>query len=222
MTVQMNNAALPNTFSIKQVASSLRRRMPLAASLLGAALILGGCQTPPPPIPTTQVKPGVQILNAGDVIEITFPGATNLNTTQQIRRDGKVNLYMIGETPAANRSPGEFEKELIAAYSSQLISKEIKVKVVSSAFSVFVTGAVMKPGKVMSERELTAFDAIMEAGGFDEANANKKNVRIIRQDGGKIETFEIDFKKLLEGKGGEPFYLKAHDTIYVAPKITWF
>ena len=162
----MKNAGIPNTFSIKQVASSLRRRMPLAASLLGAALILGGCQTPPPPVPTTQVKPGVQILNAGDVIEITFPGATNLNTTQQIRRDGKVNLYMIGETPAANRSPGEFEKELIAAYSSQLISKEIKVKVVSSAFSVFVTGAVMKPGKVMSERELTAFDAIMEAGGF--------------------------------------------------------
>ena len=62
----------------------------------------------------------------------------------------------------------------------------------------------------------------MEAGGFDEANANKKNVRIIRREGDKIETFEIDFKKLLEGKGGEPFYLKAHDAIYVAPKITWF
>lgn len=218
----MKNAGIPNTFSIKQVASSLRRRMPLAASLLGAALILGGCQTPPPPVPTTQVKPGVQILNAGDVIEITFPGATNLNTTQQIRRDGKVNLYMIGETPAANRSPGEFEKELIAAYSSQLISKEIKVKVVSSAFSVFVTGAVMKPGKVMSERELTAFDAIMEAGGFDEANANKKNVRIIRREGDKIETFVVDFKALLEKGVGEPFYLKAHDAIYVSPKITWF
>ena len=174
------------------------------------------------PTPTTQVKPGVQILNSGDVIEITFPGAANLNTTQQIRRDGKVNLYMIGETVAANKTPGDFEKELIAAYDKQLISKEIKVKVVSSVFSVFVTGAVMKPGKVTSERELTSFDAIMEAGGFDENNANKKAVRIVRQDGGKIENFVIDFNKVLKGQGGEPFYLKAHDTVYVPTKTIWF
>ena len=70
-------------------------------------------------------------------------------------------------------------------------------------------------------RELTAFDAIMEAGGFDDARANKKHVRIIRQEGGKIETYEIDFKRVLEGRNTEPFYLKAHDTIYVPEKISW-
>ncbi len=214
MNILMKNAGFPKSFS--------RGLSYLAALLLGLAVVLGGCATPPPATPTTQIKPGVQILSAGDVIEISFPGAANLNTTQQIRRDGKVNLYLIGEITASGRTPGDFEKELLAAYSSQVISKEIKVKVVSSAFSVFVSGAVIKPGKVTSERELTAFDAIMEAGGFDEANANKKRVRIIRLDGGKIENFEIDFKAVLEGRGGEPFYLKAHDAIYVPAKISWF
>lgn len=193
-----------------------------SALLLGLAVVLGGCASGPAPTPTTQVKPGVQILHAGDVIKVSFPGSATLDMTQQIRRDGKVNLYLVGEVKAVDKTPADLEKELVALYANQLTSKEIKVTVVSSAFSVFVSGAVMKPGKVTSERELTAFDAIMEAGGFDESRANKKHVRIIRQDGGKIENFVIDFKQVLEGKGGEPFYLKAHDTVYVPERITWF
>jgi polysaccharide biosynthesis/export protein len=210
----MKNAGFPKSFS--------RGWSFTAALSLSLAVILGGCATPPPPTPTTKIVPGVQTLNSGDTIKIDFPGAANLNTTQQIRRDGMVNLFMIGETKVAGKTPGEVEKDLVGAYASQLVSKEIKVTVVSSVFSVFVTGAVMKPGKVTSERELTAFDAIMEAGGFDEAKANKKKVRIVRQDGGKIENFEIDFKKVLEGHGGEPFYLKAHDTVYVPERTIWF
>ncbi len=209
----MKNAGFPKSFS--------RGLSVLAALLLGLALALGGCASAPPIVPTTQVKPGVQILNPGDVIKIDFPGANNLNITQQIRRDGRVNLYMVGEIKASDKTPADLEKELVAIYSSQLVSKEIKVTVVSSAFSVFVTGGVLKPGKVTSERELTAFDAIMEAGGFDESKANKKKVRIIRQDNGKIETFEIDFNAVLGGRNSEPFYLKAYDTIYVPEKISW-
>lgn len=210
----MKNAGLTHSLS--------RGLSATAALLLGLAVLLGGCETPPAPTPTTQVKPGVQILNAGDVIKVSFPGSATLDMTQQIRRDGMVNLYLVGEVKAVDKTPAQLEKELVALYASQITSKEVKVTVVSSAFSVFVTGAVIKPGKVTSERELTAFDAIMEAGGFDESRANKKRVRIVRQDGGKIENFEIDFKKVLEGRGGEPFYLKAHDTVYVPERISWF
>ena len=213
MTSVMKNAGIPKLLS--------RGLSVTTALLLGLAVSLGGCASAPPVVPTVQVKAGVQTLNPGDVIKIDFPGATNLNTTQSIRRDGRVNLYMIGEVKASDKTPADLEKELVVAYSSQLVSKEIKVTVVSSAFSVFVTGGVMKPGKVTSERELTAFDAIMEAGGFDEARANKKQVRIIRQEAGKIETYQIDFKAVLEGRNTEPFYLKAHDTVYVPEKISW-
>lgn len=209
----MKNAGFPKSLS--------RGLSVSAVLLLGLAVALGGCASAPPAVPTVQVKSGVQTLNPGDVIKIDFPGAINLNTTQVIRRDGRVNLYMIGEIKASEKTPADLEKELVAAYSSQLVSKEIKVTVVSSIFSVFVTGGVMKPGKVTSERELTAFDAIMEAGGFDEAKANKKKVRIIRQEGGKIETYEVDFRAVLEGRNTEPFYLKAHDTVYVPEKISW-
>ena len=141
---------------------------------------------------------------------------------QQIRRDGKINLTIIGEVKATDKTPAQLENELVQAYASQLTSKEIKVTVVSSAFAVYVGGAVLKPGKIMPERALTVLDAIMEAGGFDETKANKKTVRVIRQEGGQVKNYYVNMKEVLEGAQTEPFYLKAHDVVYVPEKISWF
>ena len=186
-------------------------------------MFFAGCASPVATMPLpAKTSPDVQTLNPGDVVRISFPGAQNLDTTQQIRRDGRINLYMIGEIKVADKSPADFERELVQAYSSQLVSKEIKVTVVSSSFSVFVTGAVVKPGKIMPDRALTAFDAIMEAGGFDNARANAKEVRVIRQEDGQTKTYTINLKAILDGAAGEPFYLKAHDVIFVPEKISWF
>ncbi|MBL9202961.1 MAG: polysaccharide export protein [Opitutaceae bacterium] len=215
----MKIAGIPSLFASNRAGLS---RLPFAALVAGLALFFAGCETAPPPVPTTKVAPGVQKLVSGDVIKIQFPGAANLDNQQEIRRDGKINLQLIGEITAIDKTPAELEKDLAAAYDKQIVSKEVKVTVVSSQFSVFVTGAVMKPGKVQSNRELTAFDAIMEAGGFDESKADKKKVRIIRQENGKIESYPIDFKAVLGGKNNEPFYLKAYDTVYVPERTVWF
>lgn len=199
-------------------------RLSLVAFLLGSlSLLLSSCSSQPVTAgPPTKVVPDVQTLSPGDVIRIAFPGAPNLDTSQQIRRDGRVNLTLIGEVKVADKTPAQLEKDLLEAYSSQLISKEVKVTVVSSTFSVYVSGAVMKPGKVMSERALTAFDAIMEAGGLDPNRANAKKVRVIRQEDGQIKNYPINVDALLRGEGTEPFYLKAHDTVHVPEKISWF
>lgn len=205
-------------------ASSMR----FATTLTVAAVMLMGllatsCQTTEtiPPGVIARAVPEVQILNPGDVIRIAFPGAPNLETTQQIRRDGRINLYLIGEVKAAERSPSELERELLAAYSNQLQSKEIKVTVISSAFAVYVMGAVVRPGKISPERSLSAFDAVMEAGGFDTTRADTKNVRVIRLEDGKIKTYPLNMKGVLEGAQTEPFYLKSYDTVYVPEKFSW-
>ena len=44
-------------------------------------------------------------------------------------------------------TPAELEKDLINRYSSQLLSKEVRVAVESSSFVVYVTGAVLRPGR---------------------------------------------------------------------------
>jgi polysaccharide biosynthesis/export protein len=105
------------------------------------------------------------ILREGDVVRITFPGAPTLNATQLIRRDGKITLPLLGEITAAGKTTQGLEAELIELYSPQIITKEVTVAVESSAFEVYVTGAVLRPGKVISSRPLTALEALMEAGG---------------------------------------------------------
>ena len=187
-----------------------------------SSLFLSACTGPalPPSQASGELEP--QILHVGDVVRIAFPGTPNLDSTQQIRRDGKINLEIVGEVKAIDKAPAELEKELIKLYSPHLVAKDVKVTVVSSTFSVFVTGAVMRPGKLQLERAVTAFEAIMEAGGFDMEKANMKAVVVIRNEGGTIKRYELNLKAVLDGKPSEPFKLKPFDTVFVAEKFKWF
>jgi polysaccharide biosynthesis/export protein len=166
--------------------------------------------------------PPAQILQAGDVIHLAFPGAPSLDTTQQIRRDGKLNLAMVGEIQAEGKTPADFEKELVGLYGPQLVTKEVKVTIVSSSFFVFVNGAVMKTGKIQPDHPITALDAVMEAGGFDRAKANPRSVRIIRKDGDKMKTITVDLQAILDGKSTEALYLQSGDIVVVPEKFQVF
>jgi protein involved in polysaccharide export with SLBB domain len=113
------------------------------------------------------------------------------------------------------------EKELIKLYAPQLITKQVMVALDSSAFLVYVTGAVSRPGKLISDRPLTALEAVIDAG-VDYQKANLKSVTVIRRVNGRDEHHTLNLKKALQGTGGEPFYLKPSDIIFVRERFTWF
>lgn len=214
---------------LRESTSPGRRTFASALAIVAGSVALGfsGCASLPTEAQSaarsaSTVGPGPQLLSAGDVVKIAFPGAPSLETTQQIRRDGWLNLATIGEVKAAGQTPAELERELTARYSPQLVSKEIKVTVVSSSFAVFVSGAVLKPGKITPERAITALEAIMEAGGFDLAKGNPKAVRVIRYEEGQAKNFTLNLKDALDGKPSVPFYLKSHDVVFVPEKFVFF
>jgi protein involved in polysaccharide export with SLBB domain len=101
-----------------------------------------------------------------------------------------------------------------------LVSKEVIVSILSSSFSVFVTGAVMKPGKVLSDHPMTVLEAVMESGGFEFSKANLKKVKVIREK--PAANYTLNFKGFLEGRPIESFYLKPYDIVYVPEKFSWF
>ncbi len=168
------------------------------------------------------VKPESLVLREGDTVRISFPGAPSLDTLQPIRRDGMISLKLVGEFKAAGLTPTEIEKELIKLYGPQLQTKEVTVSVESSAFPVYVTGAVLRPGKIMSDRPLTALEAIMEAGGFDYTKANLKSVRVIRTENGRTEHYTLNLKRALSGEETQQFNLKPSDIVYVPERFSWF
>ena len=123
---------------------------------------------------------------------------------------------------AAGLPPTELEKQLLALFSSQLVSKEVTVTVVSSTFTVFVTGAVVRPGKIVSDHPLTALEAILEAGGYDTVKADLKAVSIIRNEDGKTKTYLLNLKEVLEGKDNDTFMLRPLDKLIIPTKFSWF
>ena len=191
--------------------------------LLAALLSLTGCASPDggkPAAPTAHSE--TIILRAGDIVAISFPGSANLNTTQQIRRDGKIVLPLVGEVDAAGMSPDALQQSLVKLYATQLSSKEVLVALQSSSFPVFVTGAVIHPGKILSDHPITALEAVMEAGGPDYTTANLKSVKIIRNENGAMKNYKVNLKAVLDGDNSQPFYLKPEDIIYVSEKFQIF
>lgn len=161
-------------------------------------------------------------LREGDVIKISFPGSPNLDTTQQIRRDGKISPPLVGEVKAAGLTPSELQSQLMDLYAPQLVTKQVTVEVESAAFPIYVTGAVLRPGKIVSNHPMTALEAIMEAGGFDYTKADLKHVTVVRQEETGTKKYILNLKRVMEGETGKPFYLKPADIIYVPERFQWF
>jgi polysaccharide export outer membrane protein len=146
-----------------------------------------------------------------------------LDTTQQVRRDGKITLPLGGEITAAGKTPAEIEKEILRLHGDQLAVKQVVVTVTSSAYPVYVSGAVLRPGKLLADRPMTVLEAIMEAGGPDQAKANLKKVKVLREFEGQTVIHELDLREVFAGKPGtKPFYLKPSDKIHVPQKFNWF
>jgi polysaccharide export outer membrane protein len=200
----------------------------LAGILLTATTFLTGCGTMPSGMPAstkaTMDLPHSEAitLREGDILKITFPGSPNLDTLQPIRRDGRLNLPLIGEVEAAGLTPAALQDKLIQTYASQISTKQIVVQVQSSTFPVYVTGAVIRPGKVLTDHPLDALAAVMEAGGFNYELADMKHVKIVRNENGVMQHFVVNLKAILQSKGTQPFWLQPNDIVYVPEKFSPF
>jgi protein involved in polysaccharide export with SLBB domain len=204
--------------------------LPIALSILAATvfIFLTGCETQSSQYSGNPAMParGTNdiVLREADVVSVVFPGAENLNTSQAIRRDGKITLPAGGgEITAAGKTPSGLQKELVTLYAKELVSsKDIVVTVQSASFPVFITGAVQRPGKIISDHPMTVLEAIMESGGFDYLHANMKKVRIIRIQDKKTFNFTVNLKGVANGTEIDVFYLQPSDIVFVPSKITWF
>ena len=201
-----------------RAAAGLLRIGPLVAVIAAAlVLLLCSCQTEQgTSFPEQRTASTPVILTPGDVIKLSFPPTPDLNQTQKIQADGKVNLPLIGEVTAAGKTLAAFQSELIRLYGAQLKYAEVVVTLESSIIQVVVSGAVTKPAKLLFDRPTTIFQAIMEAGGLSEYGSFK-NVHVIRLIGGRQRTQILDLRPTLSGQATQPFYVKDGDVIYVPP-----
>ena len=189
---------------------------PFAAAL---ALLCSGCETTPSSPLASDAEPPAHVrMASGDVIKLTFPGATELNQSQKIQADGKVNLPMIGEVDAAGKNIASFQNELALLYKPQLKNTTVVVTLESSVINVVVSGAVNKPAKITFDRPTTVLQAIMEAGGPNEYG-NLGKVHLIRLVNGRERTEMLDVRSTTKGQTTKPFYVRDGDVIYLPQSL---
>ena len=189
-------------------------------AMLAVAACLFGCQSPQKQVSLPQMSaPSSVVLASGDVVRVMFPGAPELNQTQKIRPDGRLGLPLIGEVDAAGQSLPGLQETLSRRYKTKLQNSTVLVDLETSAAVVYVSGAVNKPGKVSLERPMTAFEAVMEAGGFMPGLANPKKVILVRKDGGQHETQVLDLSPALRNERTSAVYLRPYDVLLIPERM---
>ncbi len=191
-------------------------------SLFSAILLFSACKSTPSVPPTAEdLNPPLLQLAPGDVVDITFTGATNMSGMHRIGPEGTINMPIIGQIEATGKSTEQLQAHLMSQYVNELKDTNIIVSLVGSGNVVYIDGAILRPGKIMLERPLTALEAIEEAGGFAET-ANKKKVTIVRYKGLTNSVIHLNLEPVLTGEHVPPFYLKPRDIIHVPTKVQWF
>jgi polysaccharide export outer membrane protein len=207
---------------VRNAMSSLRNWWCVRAVLvrvfcLVSAVLATGCgglnSAPPVPAEAYRSMPNAS-LAAGDEIKVAFSGAPELNVQQKIQANGKVSLPTIGDVSAVGKSITGFQSELTSRYQVHLQDPAVTVSVQTAAAGIYVSGEVLRPGKIPLDRPMTALEAVMECGGFTKF-ANPKQVIVVRNERGKSKRYVLNMNEALYGGDSNPFYVRTYDVIYV-------
>ncbi|HKY31996.1 MAG TPA: polysaccharide biosynthesis/export family protein [Candidatus Polarisedimenticolia bacterium] len=197
----------------------MKVRLALAVGIVVALLAGGGCAAKRPDhvgISGIGMQPPATVrLAPGDVVDVKFFSVAELNESQAIRPDGKIALQLVGDVEAQGKSPAELREELIRLYTPHLKTADVTVVVRSfQSRHVYVGGEVLNPGSYPMPGQLTALEAVMQAGGFTRY-AQLKNVVIIRHQDGQRYGASLDFSETSKGTDVPHFYLEPLDVVYV-------
>ena len=185
------------------------------------ALLLG-CATQSAVIPyaapeESATEPTPYLIQPGDQLEIKFFYNPDLNETVVVRPDEKISLQLLDDIQAAGITPTQLDEILTQKYAQEL--KKPVLTVIVRSFTgqrVYVGGEVNRPGLVSLTAEMSALQAVINAGGLRET-AELENAIVIRK--GKDRKpipMRVDLTKAIyEGNAQDHFKLKPYDIVYV-------
>lgn len=157
------------------------------------------------------------VLGPEDVIQVSVWLHPELERALTIRGDGSVTLPPVGDIKAAGLTPKEFGDRVadrLSAYLRQTTTVTVTVTQYMSR-SVFVQGAVAKPGRYGFEIIPSLVDVLAQSGGAL-PGANLAGVQILRRDGADTRTLAADVSSVLRtGDTSALPALRAGDTVII-------
>lgn len=133
----------------------------------------------------------------------------------QVNANGAITIPQVGDVPAAGLT--RLQLEAVLAQKLTPFVKDPTVLVRFLQYNVNVLGEVRRPGKqTFLTDKVTLLDAISAAGDMTDYG-RRDNVTVVREQGGKRQTWVVDMS---DGKAlfSSPAYqLLANDVVYVSP-----
>jgi polysaccharide export outer membrane protein len=187
------------------------RSAPLAAAALvalAAAPALAASSSLPPPDAVTKVSASAADyrIGPGDVLNINVDQAAELSKTFEVDNSGHLLLPLVGQIPAAGRTPGELSDDIAAALKKKYMKNPQVLVSLKEAQGerVTVDGAVNKPGVYPLAGPTTLLQAVSLGGGPDQHFANVHRVAIFRMVDGQRRMAFYDLAKVRTGKAEDP------------------
>ncbi len=156
-------------------------------------------------------------LQPGDQVDVKFYYNPELNEQLVIGPDLNVSLQLIGELNVGGMSVRQMSEELTRRYGATLRNPQSTVILRKYALSrIFVAGEVNAPAAhVLDQGPLTAFQAILQSGGFKKG-AERHNVIVLRNSAsGQPQFIKLDLQGHLEQTVSSDILLRPYDIVFV-------
>ena len=170
--------------------------------------------TPPNPIVESGVPidPRAYVIGPEDILGVRVWREPDFTAQHTVRPDGKITIPLVGDVQAAGLTPDRLTEQMKQALSEFMTKPEVSVMVIQvNSKKYFVAGQIGSPGPYPLVVPTKVFDALNNAGGFQEF-ANKKEILIMRGD----QRLKFNYNDYVKGKKTEDnIFLENGDTILV-------
>ena len=162
-------------------------------------------------------KSRVYRINPGDILRIVTWKEEDFTIDQiLVRIDGNISFPLLNDVKAAGLTPLMLKDIIENGLKNYVANPIVTVTVVDPQSQRFyILGEVENTGEYPILKNLTVMQAFAIAGGFTEW-AEKDEIILVRNEGGKRKVYRIDYKDMAKGKNlKQDLTLKADDTIIV-------
>ncbi len=145
------------------------------------------------------------LMGPQDVLDITVFQAPDLSKAVQVAENGMINLPLLGQIPAAGKSPSELERDLQKRLDARYM-KASQVTVFVKEYNsqrVTVEGAVRSPGVLSLRGNDTLMQVIAKSGGLERETASSEVVVFHTADGARSAA-KFDISAIRSGAEEDP------------------
>ncbi len=163
-------------------------------------------------IPDADYKIGPQ-----DVVRIDVWKEPDITRTIPVRPDGKISLPLLNDVQASGLTALQLGNSIRDGLTKYLNNPQVTVTVTEiNSRRVYLTGEVGRPGALQLLPNMTVLQAISSGGGFTQF-AKRKNIYVLRNEGGKQVKHPFNYMEVVKGKNEEQNILLLPGDVIVVP-----